>query len=550
MLEKGTIETGLVPGPVEYSTLRAGSGPSSELPIVLWLHGGGGSSRFLETCQAQFVACWAESSLPDLVAVTPSAGWSFYLDRRDGTELWETFLLDELVPHIRKHTGSTAGPLVLGGISVGGLAALRMGFRRPELVAAVVAVEPTLEAALRPDDVPLRDRVPLPDVLRHRLFGDPVDVDYWSANHPLVLAASNGPAIAAAKTAIYLECGDSDQFHVQYGTELLHRRLFDADISHEYRLVRGANHVGPSVGPRIVDALRFVGRVLKPRPFDGQSLEAIVEVETFAARVRELEQTAGYRQRREVRGPDCQLTVHAQGQGRRIVLLPSLGRGASDFADLADRLARAGHTVLRPEPRGVGGSSRALDRLTLDDFADDVAAVIDAFGGPATLVGHDFGGQVAQMVAYLYPDLVSSLVLLASPGPIQPKPEPATALRRVFIPELSDEEHLEAIALALFAEGNDPVAWVDGWHPMLAFAQAEAERQIAIEELWARLRTDTLVIQPADDLIVLPDNAELMAAQLGDLVRVVTIPGAGHALLPEQPEAVATAILSWVHAHP
>ncbi|MDH5288661.1 MAG: alpha/beta hydrolase, partial [Acidimicrobiia bacterium] len=56
----------------------------------------------------------------------------------------------------------------------------------------------------------------------------------------------------------------------------------------------------------------------------------------------------------------------------------------------------------------------------------------------------------------------------------------------------------------------------------------------------------TLVIQPADDLIVLSENAELMAAQAGGLVRVVTIPGAGHALLPEQPEAVATALLGWL----
>jgi S-formylglutathione hydrolase len=548
MLERSTIETRLVPGPVDYSMIRAGTGPSSELPVVLWLHGGGGSARFLETCQAQFVACWAESSLPDLVAVTPSAGWSFYLDRQDGSELWETFLLDELVPHIRKQTGSTVGPLVLGGISVGAAASLRLAFRRPELVAAVVAIEPTIEAAMRPDEVPLRDKVHLPEGVRTRLFGDPVDVPYWLDNHPPALAAANGAAIAAARTAIYLECGDHDQFHAQYGTELLHRRLFDAGLSHEYRLVRGANHVGPSVGPRIVDALRFVGRVLKPQGIDAQALDAIVEVETFSARVRELETASGYRQSLELRGPDCPLTVHTQGQGPRVVLLPSLGRAAADFADLSDRLARAGYRVLRPEPRGVDGDPGVLAGMSLDDFADDVAAVLDTAGGPATLVGHDFGGEVAQMVAYLYPDLVSSLVLLAPPGPVEPKREPANALRRVFIPELSDEEHLEAIALALFAAGNDPVAWVDGWYPRLAFVQAEAERQVAIEELWTKLRADTLVIQPTEDLIVLPENAELMAAQLGSQVTVVAIPNAGHALLPEQPEAVATAVLSWLRS--
>lgn len=546
MLERGEIDTGLVPGPVRYATLRAGSGPTSELPILLWLHGGGGSSRFLETCRSHFTACWSDGGLPDLVAVTPSAGWSFYLDRFDRSEQWETFLFEELVPHVRKQTGSTSGPLVVGGISMGGVAGLRMAFRRPGLITAVAALQPTLEASVQPESVPLRDRVHFLDGIRKRLYGDPVDPDHWRANHPLSLAAENGAAIAANKLAIYLDCGDDDLLHAQYGTELLHRRLFDAGISHEYRLVRGGNHVGPSVGPRMEDALRFIGDVLKPTGFDQASIDSVMEIEAFATQVRHLETSAGYRRRQHVRGPDCKLTVNVQGEGPPVVLLPSLGRGAADFADLSDRLARAGYRVLCPDPRGIAGSSRALDGLTLDDFADDVAAVIDAFGGPATILGHDFGGQVAQMVSYLYPDLVTSLVLLATPGPIQPKPEPATALRRVFIPELSDEEHLEAIALALFAQGNDPVAWVDGWYPMVAFAQAEAERHIPIEDLWAKLRSDALVIQPSEDLIVLPENVQLMKRQLGDLVTVVEVPAAGHALLPEQPEAVATAVLSWL----
>src|SRR6516225_9730700 len=35
-------------------------------------------------------------------------------------------------------------------------------------------------------------------------------------------------------------------------------------ISHEYRLVKGADHVGPSMGPRFLDALSFIGRQINP----------------------------------------------------------------------------------------------------------------------------------------------------------------------------------------------------------------------------------------------------------------------------------------------
>ena len=51
---------------------------------------------------------------------------------------------------------------------------------------------------------------------------------------------------------------------------------------------------------------------------------------------------------------DARLEVLVQGKGPTIVMLPSLGRGASDFDAIADQLADAGFRVLRPEPRGIG----------------------------------------------------------------------------------------------------------------------------------------------------------------------------------------------------
>lgn len=549
-LRHGELETSRVPGPVEYATLTSGDGSAENMPILIWLHGGGGSRRFLETCKAQFVSCWADKSLPAMVVATPSAGWSFYLDRQDGSELWETFLLEEFIPAIRAETGATDGPLLIGGISVGALGALRMAFKYPDMFKAVIAVEPTVEAALTWDRVPSRDRVYMPAAVRKKLFGDPLDHQYWKANHPTAVAVANSTAIAAGDLDIYLEAGDEDLLHVQYGTELLHRCLFDIGVSHEYRLTKGGNHVGPSVGPRLVDAFRFVGRLLWKTYNEESSVDSMVELDSFAAQVRNLEAKANYRYEVKVRGPASGLRVLVQGQGQPVLLLPSLGRGCDDFADLSDRLARAGFQVMCLEPRGWSGSSSAVANITLTDLADDVASVIRANGaGPLAVVGHDFGGQVARTTATRYPDLVKNLVLLATPGPVPPKPEPATAHRRTFIPELTMEEHLEAVAVAFFASGNDPVVWVDGWNPILASAQLEAQQRTPTEAWASGGVADTLIVRPAEDRIVSPESTRLLANELGGKVSVVEVPGAGHALLPEQPEAVAISVLTWLRRH-
>ncbi len=549
-LAHGELETSLVPGPVEYSTLRSGDASAANTPLLIWLHGGGGSRRFLETCKAQFVACWADKSLPAMVVATPSAGWSFYVDRQDGSQLWETFLLEEFIPAIREETGCIEGPLLIGGISVGALGALRMAFKYPDLFSAVVAVEPTVEAALSWDRVPSRDRVYMPEAVRKKLFGDPLDRQFWKANHPTAVAIANSTSIAAADLSIYLEAGDEDLLHVQYGTELLHRCLFDIGVSHEYRLTKGGNHVGPSVGPRLVDAFRFVGRLLWKTYNDDSSVDAMVEIDSFAAQVRSLESQSNYRYEVKVQGPASRLKVEVQGQGQPVVLLPSLGRGIGDFADLSGRLARAGFQVMSLEPRGWTGSSRTIADITLTDLADDVASVIRANGaGPVAIVGHDFGGQVARATATRHPDLVKNLILLATPGPIPPKPEPATAHRRTFIQELTMEERLEAVAVAFFATGNDPVVWVDGWNPILASAQLEAQQRTPTEAWASAGVTDTLIIRPAEDRIVSPESTRLLANELGGKVSVVEVPGAGHALLPEQPEAVAISVLTWLRRH-
>lgn len=250
-----------------------------------------------------------------------------------------------------------------------------------------------------------------------------------------------------------------------------------------------------------------------------------------------------------VAGPAGPLEVQVDGAGPAVVLLASLGRGADDFAGLAARLADAGYCALAPEPRGVRGSSSPLKDVTMADLADDVAAVIRSLAdGHATVIGHAFGNRVARMVATRHPEVVESLVLLACGGLVPPSTEITAAMTAVFDASLDRQAHLDAVARAFFAPGNDPSPWDDGWHGATAVSQARATMRTSIEEWWMAGKADVLVVQPAADVVAIPENAEKVVEMLGERASMVTIPDAGHALLPEQPEAVASEVLAWLRS--
>ena len=77
---------------------------------------------------------------------------------------------------------------------------------------------------------------------------------------------------------------------------------------------------------------------------------------------------------------------------------------------LAERFA-----VLAYDQRGLGQTSKPDVASTMEDYALDAAALLDALGGPwsggVAVVGVSFGGMVAQELAIRRPELVSRLVL-------------------------------------------------------------------------------------------------------------------------------------------
>jgi pimeloyl-ACP methyl ester carboxylesterase len=253
-------------------------------------------------------------------------------------------------------------------------------------------------------------------------------------------------------------------------------------------------------------------------------------------------------------------TVHieviAQGLGPVIVILPSLGRGAEDYNVVAAQLAKDGFRVLRPEPRGIGASTGPMTSLTLHDFAADIAAVIEhERNGPALVVGHAYGHFVARTLATDRPDLVRGVVLAAAsagkvpPGVHEPSvaPEVREAIEKSGDLSLPDADRLRYLQFAFFAQGHDPHVWLTGWHPETEKAENAASRATPVDEWFACGSARILDLQAKNDAVAPRKFAGVLKAALGGRVTVVVIPNAGHAFVPEQPEAMANAIATFAH---
>jgi pimeloyl-ACP methyl ester carboxylesterase len=120
-----------------------------------------------------------------------------------------------------------------------------------------------------------------------------------------------------------------------------------------------------------------------------------------------------------IRSPwgDGEVSVLDFGDAKRavdVVFLHANGFNAQTYRNLLAPLA-ASLRIVAPDLRGHGLTTLKADprgRRSWRDFRDDVAALLDALGGPpVTLVGHFMGGTVALEAAGVRPGRVSNLVL-------------------------------------------------------------------------------------------------------------------------------------------
>jgi pimeloyl-ACP methyl ester carboxylesterase len=123
-------------------------------------------------------------------------------------------------------------------------------------------------------------------------------------------------------------------------------------------------------------------------------------------------------QGKTIRCPEgVEIFVRSAGSGPVAVLLHGYAENSDSWAPLAAELVKD-HTVVVPDLRGIGRSSKPAGGYDKKTQAGDIRAVVTALGYDKTaVVAHDIGNMVAYAYAAIYPDKVERLVVMDAPIP-------------------------------------------------------------------------------------------------------------------------------------
>ena len=204
---------------------------------------------------------------------------------------------------------------------------------------------------------------------------------------------------------------------------------------------------------------------------------------------------------------------------------------------------------LVPDLSGFGDSAPTEGVCRMEDFADDARALLDHAGvARAVVCGASMGGYVALALAAAAPARLRALVLAGSRAGAD---TPAAAEGRLASARTVLEDGTGAfapgfLAKVLGAPHPDLRARVEALvlaAPPAAVAAAQrgmAER-LDRQELLGRLRVPTLVVAGEDDALIPAEESRRMAAAIPGAA-LAMVPGAGHLVSLEQPEAFNRAL--------
>ena len=240
------------------------------------------------------------------------------------------------------------------------------------------------------------------------------------------------------------------------------------------------------------------------------------------------------------------LAYERRGKGIPLVLLHGFPLDHHLWNQVAPLLEDT-FDVIMPDLRGFGNSTMIDSPHSMDDYASDIASLLDQLGiQEAAMVGHSMGGYVALAFARLYPNrvrglgLVSSQVLADAPERKEGRYKSAADVEAngigsvvdAMAPKFSPDARLQTYARASM-ERQQPAAYIGA-------LKAMAERADSTP-LLSSFRFPVVVVHGDSDSLIPIDRAREVKTALPQ-AHLVEISGAGHMPMMEAAEKTAEAL--------
>lgn len=259
------------------------------------------------------------------------------------------------------------------------------------------------------------------------------------------------------------------------------------------------------------------------------------------------------------------LNVACKGEGPVIVMLHGFPEFWFGWNSIMDSLSKD-YRLIIPDQRGYNLSDKPGDVASYEAeiLTNDIAELIDKVSvEPILLVGHDWGGVIAWLVAHHYPELIKGLVIINAPHPDifkrelanNPDQQAASSYITLFQSPLAESllsandydllfnttklsEILSSAEISVYKEAwSQPGALTS----MLNWYRASYDNgNMSVGET-VTISVPTLVLWGMEDFALLPGNLIGLDQYVAD-IEVNTFPNAGHFIVHELPSEVAFSV--------
>jgi len=256
---------------------------------------------------------------------------------------------------------------------------------------------------------------------------------------------------------------------------------------------------------------------------------------------------------------DIEMYYEIHGEGFPCILIMGLAADVNWWTpDVIDAYSQNFKTIIF-DNRGAGRTDKPVMNYTVKMFADDTVSLMDILNiERAHIIGASMGGMIAQEIALNYPERVEKLVLCCTHcgGSKQVLPSDEILQQMMTPRELTPEELVNEIIPLVFTENfiKNNSDFIESYKlrmlktpiPIDSYQrQVQAIGNFSTGMRLKKIEAPTLIVQGKEDILVPPENAEVLAKRIPN-TKVILLENAAHILFQPDPDKISKEIIGFL----